>query len=115
MRTITVRIPMPPSKRAKQFMMFDALHGLKEAIAAKEKIKIPRKELSEDMIAELNKTLIELHKGQLVTVVYYDSNEENYLQFTGPVVKVDSIWSMLQVGNISIEFEEITELIPESA
>lgn len=106
---------MPPSRRAKQFMMFDALHGLKEAIAAKEKIKIPKKELSEDMIAELNKTLTELHKGQLVTVVYYDSHEENYLQFTGPVVKIDSYWNMLQVGGICIEFGEITGLIPESA
>ena len=30
-----VRAPMPPSRRAKQFGMFDALKGLKEALAAK--------------------------------------------------------------------------------
>ena len=34
-----VRAPMPPSKRAKIFSMFDALKGLKEALAAKERIR----------------------------------------------------------------------------
>ena len=29
-----VRVPMPPSRRAKIFSMFDALKGLKEALAA---------------------------------------------------------------------------------
>jgi hypothetical protein len=26
---------MPPSQRAKQFQMFDAIHGLREALAAR--------------------------------------------------------------------------------
>ena len=60
----TVRAPMPRSRRAKQFQPFDALRGLKEAIAAKEKIIVPKRELSEDSIAEINKTLIGLEKGQ---------------------------------------------------
>ena len=60
-----VRAPMPPSRRAKQFAMFDALKGLKEAIAAKERPTEPRKYLSEESIAELNKQLTELRKGQL--------------------------------------------------
>lgn len=29
----TVRTPMPPSRRAKQFVPFDALKGMKDAIA----------------------------------------------------------------------------------
>ena len=32
----SVRVPMPPSKRAKIFSMYDALKGFKEALAAKE-------------------------------------------------------------------------------
>lgn len=43
-----VRAPMPRSKRAAQFAMFDALKGLKEAIAAKEKHPEPRRILAED-------------------------------------------------------------------
>lgn len=102
---------MPPSRRAKIFAMFDALNGLKDAIAEKERIIVPRKCLGEDMIEEINNQLVQLNKGQIITVVYYGVYEQNYLQCTGPVVKVDGYWSILQVGNISIEFCEIAELI----
>ena len=54
---------MSRSKRAAQFAMFDALKGLKQAIAAKEKIAEPRRELGEDRIAELNETITSLQRG----------------------------------------------------
>ena len=101
---------MPASRRAKQFMPFDALRGLKEAIAAKEKIPIPKKELAEDMVREINSILVDLRKGQNVTVVYYNDYEEEYHQLTGAVEKVDSYWRLLQIGNIAIDFEEISEI-----
>ena len=101
---------MPPSRRAKQFMSFDALRGLKEAIAAKEKISIPKKELAEDMVREIDSILISLRKGQSVTVVYYSGYEEDYLQLTGLVEKVDSYWQLLQIGNVAIGFDEISEI-----
>ena len=53
MATKTVRAPMPRSKRAKQFMPFDALTGLREAIAAKERVPEPRRYPSEEAIAEI--------------------------------------------------------------
>lgn len=101
---------MSNSQRAKQFMPFDALRGLKEAIAAKEKISIPKKELAEDMVREINSILVDLRKGQNVTVVYYNDYEEEYLQLTGAVEKVDSYWKLFQIGNIAIDFEEISEI-----
>lgn len=105
-----IRAPMPPSRRAKQFAPFDALKGLKEAIAAKERHTEPRKELSEEMIAELSKTLSELRRGQQVTVVYYGSMEQEYLQLTGTVVKVDPYWKLLQVNHVGIDFSEILQI-----
>ena len=89
MATKTVRAPMPRSKRAKLFHPFDALIGLREAIAAKERVIEPRRYLSDDAIAEINDALLSLQKGQLITVVYYGIYEQAYLQLTGPVVKVD--------------------------
>lgn len=106
----TVRAPMPPSRRAKQFAPFDALKGLSEAIARKEKIPTPKRILSEDAIAEINRQLSKLKKGIIVTVVYYCDYEQEYHQLTGAVVKVDTYWGLLQVGNISIDFHEIAEL-----
>lgn len=70
MAKTTLRAPMPPSRRAKQFVPFDALKGLKEAIAQKEHTPTLRRELSEDAIAEINARLSDLKPGQLVTVVY---------------------------------------------
>lgn len=106
----TVRAPMPASRRAKQFAPFDALKGLKEAIAEKERIPTPQRILAEDAQAELNQTLSQLCIGTIVTVVYYCVYLQEYNQITGAVVKVDSYWKLLQVGNMSIDFSEIAEI-----
>lgn len=90
--------------------MFDALKGLKEALARKEKQPEPRRILAEDAIAELNAALSRLEPGQLVTVVYYDGCEQVYRQLTGNAVKVDGLWKTLQVGSVVIEFSEIAQL-----
>ena len=113
MHKTTVRAPMPPSRRAKQFAPFDALKGLKEAIAAKERRPEPRRELTEDEKAEINRILTNLRKGQQITVVYYGEREQESLQITGEVMKVDAYWQILQVNKVAIDFSEIYEIIGE--
>ncbi len=105
---------MSRSKRAKIFQPFDALRGLREAIATKERIPTPRKCLTEDAVAQINNTLIGLKKGQFVTVVYYGAYEQDYLQLTGPVTSVDPYWRSLQVGNTAVAFSEIDQLITDA-
>ena len=112
MAKTTVRALMPPSRRAKQFAPFDALKGLKEAIARKEHVPEPRRELSEEAIAEINAKLTMLKPGSWVTVVYYCDYTQEVHQLTGQVFKVDPYWKTLQVGNISIEFSEIYQAEP---
>lgn len=112
MAKTTVRAPMPSSRRAKQFVPFDALKGLKEAIAQKEHTPTPRRELSEDAIAQINIRLSDLKPGQLVTVVYYCDYTQEYHQLTGKVSKVDPYWKVLEVGSISIDFSELYEIKP---
>lgn len=87
------------------------MKGLKEALAAAEKTPEPRKYLSDTSVEELNQTISSLKKGEVITVVYYGSYEEQYLQLTGPVTKVDPYWHSLQVGNTMIDFGEIYEVI----
>lgn len=106
-----VRAPMPPSRRAKQFGMFDALKGLKEALAAKERQPEPRKELAQDAVEELNRTISGLTIGQLITVVYYCQYSEEYRQITGVLEKVNTLWGFLQVGNICVDFCEILQIV----
>lgn len=98
---------MSLSRRAKQFGMFDALKGLKEALAAKERQPEPRKELAEDAVEELNRTICALKPGTMVTVVYYCRYREEYCQITGPLSKADNFWSYLQIGGVCIDYEDI--------
>lgn len=107
---VNIRVPMPPSRRAKQFAPFDALKGFREAIAAKEVLTVPKRELSADRIEELDQQLNKLEKGQLVTVIYYGLYEKNYLQVTGTIGKIDCFWKLIQIGNIEIEFSEIYQI-----
>lgn len=107
----TVRVPMPASRRAKQFAPFDALKGLKEAIVEKERIPTPRRILAEDALEELNQLLTRLRKGNIVTVVYYCIYEQEYYQITGAVVSVDTYWNLLQIGNMAIDFSDILQII----
>ena len=102
-----VRAPMPPSQRAKQFSMFDALKGLKEALAAKERLSEPRKELAQDAAEELNRILCSLEKGTSVTVVYYCKYQQEYRQITGVVNKIELLWQYIQIGQICVDFSEI--------
>ena len=113
MATKTVRAPMTRARRAKQFMPFDALVGLRDAIAAKERVIEPRRYLSDDAITELNDSLLELRKGQIITVVYYGIYEQTYLQLTGAVTKIDPYWHNLQFGNVVIDFSEIYQLLTD--
>lgn len=106
-----VRVPMPPSKRAKIFSMFDALKGLKEALAAKERIPEERKILAADAIEELNRVLTGIEQGSAITVVYYCTHGQCYNQLTGQLTKIDSLGKCLQLGQCCIEFEDIYEII----
>ena len=106
------RAPMPPSRRAKQFGMFDALKGLKEALAAKERQPEPKIELASDAAEELNRILCALQPGDTVIVVYYCRFRQEYCQLTGQVVKLDPFWKLLQVGQVCIDHGDIRSLIP---
>lgn len=100
---------MSIEERAKQFMPFSALKGLNEALAEKEKIVVPKIELSEDGAMELDRKMHSLERGKIATVVYYD--KENYLKITGMVAKIDEDCRILQIVNTKIIFDDIYDII----
>lgn len=103
--------PMPVSERAKIFSPFAALKGLPEALKEKEKIRVPKKELSEYMADKINKALTQTKAGQIITVFYYNSTEQEYIQLTGMVARVDFSQKFLQVVAIKIPFDDLYEII----
>ena len=111
MAKTNVRVPMSVKMRAKQFMMFDAMKGLTEAIAEKERQLFLKKELAEDQIAEINECLKALQPGDEVVVDYYCQYESIYKQMTGQIKRIDLYWETIQIGECSISFSEISNIV----
>ena len=100
-------------ERAKIFMPFDALKGLRQALKEKEKIVAKKVDLTQDDIEEISKTLSQLKKRQMVSVTYYDG--EDYTKIVGLVSKIDAISQTLTVVQTNIKFEDILEISIENA
>lgn len=68
------RIKMPRGARAKQFMPFDALKGLQEALRLKEykHESVVLGELSDEQASEISDTLASLERGDFVEAVVYE-------------------------------------------
>lgn len=100
-----IRPQMDRSNRAKQFMPFDALKGFREALQEKERILVPKRELSEEQREELDYQLRQIRKMDMVTVEYFQDGE--YVQMTGIVTRIDETSRILKVVNTKIAFGDI--------
>ncbi len=99
---------MDQSNRAKQFMPFDALRGFREALAEKERIIVPKRELSEEQKAKLDNKLHQIHRMDIVTAEFFQNGE--YVQVTGVVSRIDEISRVLKIVNTKIPFDDIADL-----
>ena len=61
--------------RARQFLPFDALKGLQEALREKEIEYEEKKELSEDTLNNLNDKFNQLDNGRLVKITFYKNGK----------------------------------------
>lgn len=89
-------------------MPFAALKGLPEALAGKEKVIVPKAELSEEMAMELDMKLHQLKKGRIAGVVYFAEGE--YLKKTGVVARIDETARYLQIVDTKISFDDILDV-----
>ena len=96
---------MTRQERAKQFMPFAALKGYEAALRQKERVVVPKKELSEDYKEQLDSQLRQVRKNDMITVVYFHQGE--YLEITGMVSRMDRGEKVLVVVNTKIPFDDI--------
>lgn len=103
--------------RAKQFSPFAALKGYETALRVKEKVLVPRIELSEEAQIELDRKLHMVAKGDMLTVVYFHrfagSDAGEYLQITGRVSRLEPERRILQIANTIISINDIRSLKSE--
>ena len=94
-------------ERAKQFLPFDALKGLQEALRKKESEteKAERVELSEESLEELENKFNRVKKGDIVFIKYYKN--EKYIELKGSITKMDYIKKRIQVNNEDISIYDV--------
>lgn len=102
---------MNNSDRARQFMPFDALKGLKAEIKKREKIRVPKKELSPDGIEMLEYKLQQVKKGMMIKVIYFSENE--YLVLEGMVSNIDTIEHKITIVKQAINIKDIYDISGE--
>jgi len=98
--------------RAKQFMPFAALKGYPEALRKKEKIIVPKIEMSPEYQEELNRKLLRVEKNKIVTVIYFEKGE--YLKVTGMVSRLDETARLIKIVNTKISFDDLYDIILDS-
>ena len=89
-------------------MPFAAVKGFEEALRAKEKIVVEKIELTEEKKAELDYKLQQIHKNDIITVVYFYKDE--YIKLEGMVSRLDTDAKILKIVNTKIPFEDIYEI-----
>lgn len=99
---------MDKEDRARQFLPFDALTGLQDALREKEIEYVDKKELSEDMAEELSEKLQMIEVNDTVKVIYYSNRL--YKNITGKVKYKDSIKKKLLIDDIRINFADIISI-----
>ena len=102
------RTKMSQADRAKQFMPFAALKGFEEALREKEKIVVEKISLSEESKEELDRKLHEIHRNDIITVVYFLMDE--YVKITGMVSRLDKDARILKIVNTKIPFDDIYDI-----
>lgn len=101
------RAKMPQSQRAKQFAPFDALTGLRAALKEKEKIRVKKKTVSEDMAREINEALLKLKTGDTATLIYYNCAEQQYFKIEGKVKSINNKKRTIQIEEVIINIDDI--------
>lgn len=89
--------------RAKQFLPFDALKGLQEALREKEIEYEEKKDLSEDTLNDLNNKFNQIDNGSFVKITFYKNGK--YSEIKGRVTNINYIKKKIQINkeyNINI-------------
>lgn len=90
--------------RAKIFMPFDALGGLKEAIK-REEDKHENKYIDED---DIDKVLSKFRIGDMAEISYFYNFE--YITFIGQIKYINKINKIITISNSKINFDDIVSI-----
>lgn len=101
---------MPRAERAKQFMPFDALKGLHDALKLKEyeHEKVQKAELSEEDAKRISNTLLNLKNKSEVSVIYFENGHKKSIHGK---VKLDIANKIIVVEGTKINLDDLIDIV----
>ncbi len=101
---------MNRSDRAKQFMPFDAMKGLKEALREREErhSRVDKRILSDENIQKISNQLQRLSVGDCISVTCYRGFHEIVLP--GKLTQIDFAFKFIYVNDEKILFDDIYDI-----
>ena len=98
----------PRASRAAQFMPFAALTGYYDLVREQERITEPRHELTEEEAEALSRAIMQVRRGDLVRLTYYDRGA--YKTRAGVVRAIEPDRRRLRLGDDTVPFDDIWKL-----
>lgn len=100
--------------RAKQFLPFDALKGLREELASREekRLRQERAVLSDSQQAEISDALSRLKKGSAVTLTRYFDGQ--YVTEKCVIKRIDSLERFILTENAKIYFDDLFSAVSDT-
>lgn len=95
--------------RARQFLPFDALKGLKEALRIKEyeHERLKEKDISEEKAKNISDALMNIEKNTIVMATYF--NDGYYIDIKGKA-KLFIESNIIQIDDIKINLDQLFDL-----
>ncbi len=96
--------------RAAQFAPFDALKGLQEELRKREEehSRLDKKELSDEEIEEISKTIVKLEKGDRVRALFFYLGR--YVELSGILIDKNTTYKYITVDDSKLFFDDIVKL-----
>lgn len=101
-------MPKIRATRAQMFQSYDALKGFKEILREQERIVVPKKELSEDDLEQLDYKIHQVKVGQIIKIIYYDKSQ--YIQLEGIISKINLDTKILMIVKNKINIHDIIDI-----
>lgn len=101
---------MTRKERAKQFMPFDAMKGLKEALLDREErhSRVDKHGVSEETQEKLSKLLKRADRGMRVWISHYYCFHD--VEQKGTITKIDKVYRVLWLGELKVFFDNIYDM-----
>lgn len=102
---------MTREERAKQFMPFDAMKGLSEALRDREErhLRVDKREITDEAAEMISDALTRLERGMRVEIEYHHAFHD--LRSAGIITDISYAYKFLKLDDCKIYFDEIYDII----